>query len=139
MRKRNIWKRYSMRTLDCLCDLKAFNVKLSAHSMNYSRRLLFAFRNTIHHTRCNWFNSMSLHNYRCVAFLKTRRGKVACLFFLEMKPMLSLYLTFFTIIDIMNMGFRAKIYSYKVDNVDKTYVVERDRTTGLRVWNKINS
>lgn len=54
-------------------------------------------------------------------------------FFLEMKPMLSLYLTFFTIIDIMNMGFRAKIYSYKVDNVDKTYVVERDRTTGLRV------
>lgn len=50
-----------------------------------------------------------------------------------MKPMLSLYLIFFTIIDIMNMGFRAKIYSYKVDNVDKMYVVERDRTTGLRV------
>lgn len=50
-----------------------------------------------------------------------------------MKPMLSLYLTFFTIIDIMNMGFRAKIYSYKVDNVDKMYVVERDRTTGRRV------
>lgn len=42
-----------MRTLDCLCDLKAFNVKLSAHTMNYSRPLLFAFRGTIHHTRRN--------------------------------------------------------------------------------------